>query len=152
MAQPWYNHIILGLLHSPFHRLLGKSTIALQVRGAKSGKRYTLPVNYIRDGDDLLITSMRSRTWWRNLRLLPTVQLTLHGKSYIATAHLFETPADVQHFLQHLFHLAPTYARYFGVDSTSQATLANPEKLTAIANQRIGIRLTNLHHTSTTDK
>ena len=49
--QKLYNPPVLWLLRSPLHRLADQQTIAITVTGRKSGKRYTFPVSYIRDGE-----------------------------------------------------------------------------------------------------
>jgi hypothetical protein len=53
----WYNRPMSWILRSPLHRVLSKSTLLITLSGRKSGKLYTLPVNYVREGDILWITS-----------------------------------------------------------------------------------------------
>ena len=68
--QKLYNPIVIWLLYSPLHSLMDKSTILVTITGRKSGKKYTIPVSYIRDGDTLLVISQREHTWWKSrLRL-----------------------------------------------------------------------------------
>jgi hypothetical protein len=64
----WYNSMMKWILRSPLHGLISKSTMLITYTGHKSGKLYTIPVNYVRDEDVLSVTSYRHRTWWRNLR------------------------------------------------------------------------------------
>src|SRR5947209_13860902 len=66
--QKLYNPIVISLLRSPLHSLIDKSTILITLTGRKSGKKYTIPVSYIRDGDKLLMISQREHSWWKNLR------------------------------------------------------------------------------------
>jgi len=63
--QKLYNPIVIWLLHSPLHSLVDKSTILVTITGRKSGKMYTVPVSYIRDGDMLFMISQREHTWWK---------------------------------------------------------------------------------------
>ena len=53
--QKLYNPIIIWLLRSPLHSLMDKSTILVTITGRKSGKKYTIPVSYMRDGDTLFM-------------------------------------------------------------------------------------------------
>ena len=64
----WYNTIMKWVLCSSLHGLLSKNIMLITFTGRKSGKVYTLPVNYVRDGDVFSVVSFRHRTWWRNLR------------------------------------------------------------------------------------
>lgn len=76
----WYNPLLILMLRSPLHPLLSGNTLALTYTGRKSGRTYTTPVNYVRDGDRLWATSYRTRTWWRNLRNGVPVSLRLQGR------------------------------------------------------------------------
>ena len=67
--QKLYNPIIILLLCSPLHSLIDKSMMLITLTGRKSGKKYTFPVSYVRDGDTLLMISQREHTWWKNLRV-----------------------------------------------------------------------------------
>ena len=40
----------------------------LTYTGRESGRTYTTPDNYVREGDDLLRVGSREHAWWRNLR------------------------------------------------------------------------------------
>jgi hypothetical protein len=44
------------LLRSPLHGLLSKGIVLITFTGHTSGKRYTTPINYVREGDTVLIT------------------------------------------------------------------------------------------------
>lgn len=61
------NRAVAWLARSPLHGLISGGVLVLEVVGKKSGKLYTVPVNYQEHGDRLLIVSMRRRSWWRNL-------------------------------------------------------------------------------------
>jgi hypothetical protein len=75
----WYNGPMAWLLRSPLHRLVSKNMMLLTYLGRKSGKRYDVPVSYVQDGDGFSVTSMRERTWWRNLRGGAGVRVQLAG-------------------------------------------------------------------------
>jgi deazaflavin-dependent oxidoreductase (nitroreductase family) len=52
----------------------------ISVTGRKSGRTYTTPVNYVREGDELTVLSRRGRAWWRNLADPAPVLVQLRGK------------------------------------------------------------------------
>jgi len=76
-----FNTIVIWLLKSPFHGLMSRNTALIGYEGRKTGKHYFVPVNYVRtageDGDQLLISSERGRTWWRHLRGASPIDLQL---------------------------------------------------------------------------
>jgi hypothetical protein len=67
-GQAWYNPLMRWLLASPLHGLVSGNTLVLTVTGQKTRRSYSFPVNYLRQGDRLLVFSQQDRTWWRNLR------------------------------------------------------------------------------------
>ncbi len=74
------NQFVASMLHSPFHFFISSRALVITVRGRKSGRVYSLPVNYLRRGDLITIISQRRRTWWRNLRGGAPVTLLLQGR------------------------------------------------------------------------
>ena len=114
------NWFTTQLLRSPLHGLLSKSFMLISVTGRKTGKTHTTPVNFLRDGDNLLVVSLRSRTWWRNLRGGAPVTLLLRGARTSATATAIEDDAGVAQQLAAYLQSAPNTARYFGVRLDAQ--------------------------------
>jgi len=114
-----FNAIVIWLLKSPFHRLMSRNTVLIGYEGRITGKRYVVPVNFVRvareDGDHLLITSERGRTWWRNLRGGSPIGLQLKGKDLAATARSLEEIQEVEDGLMIYFAHAPGSATYFNV-------------------------------------
>lgn len=84
--QGFANRIVRGLLRTPLLcRGVGKRLITLYVVGRKSGRRYAIPVAYIRRDGALLIGTPFG--WGRNLRTGQPVDIRIKGK---------RRPADVQ--------------------------------------------------------
>ena len=75
----WFNKAIIWMLRSPLHALVGKDMMLITVSGRKTGKQYTIPVSYARDGDLVICSADRSRGWWKNVRSGDTVTLQLDG-------------------------------------------------------------------------
>jgi len=57
------------LLRSPLHGLVSGRTMLLAFIGRRSGRRFTVPVSYLRYGADILgFTSGGRGAWWKNPR------------------------------------------------------------------------------------
>ncbi len=136
----WYNTIMQAILRSPLHGMLSGSTLLLTCRGRKSGRSYTVPVNYARSGNVLWITSARQRTWWRNLRGGTPVTVRLRGHDYPAHAVVFEDEDGVVGGLIAYLTAAPHMARYFGVSPGEDGHPA-VEDIRRIAPERVMVRV-----------
>ena len=69
----WFlNHlaapVVRALLRSPLHGLLSGSVLLVTYRGRRSGRGFTLPVQYGRDEDAFVVTvgTPGAKQWWRN--------------------------------------------------------------------------------------
>jgi deazaflavin-dependent oxidoreductase (nitroreductase family) len=136
----WYNGIMVALLRSPLHGAVSRSVLALTYTGRKSGRSYTVPVNYVRDPDDnhrLLITSAPARTWWRNLRSGQVVSVRLRGRDVAAVAEVLEGGSRTE-ALAAYFRGAPQMAKYFevkmvdGEPDTDDVTRVAPTRVMVI--------------------
>ena len=88
------NRIVRGLLRTPgLNRAVGGRLVTLYVVGRKSGRRYTVPVAYTRQGGDLLIGTPFG--WGRNLRSGEPVQILLQGRRRLADVEAFTDEAGV---------------------------------------------------------
>ncbi len=83
------NLVMKPLLASPLHLFASNNILLISVTGRKSGKVYTTPLEYKREGDDLMIFTQKDRKWWRNLIGGAEVQLRLKGKPVTAHAEPF---------------------------------------------------------------
>lgn len=93
---------LLGLiLRSPLHRLFSAGLLLITYRGKKSGKEYTLPVQYLQSGNRIyIIPGMpEKKTWWRNLKGGLPVTLTLRGQVLPGTGLVLEQPRDAAEIL-----------------------------------------------------
>ena len=135
-----YNSIMIWLLRSPFHAILDKSIMLVTVKGLKSGKAYTMPVNYLQEGDTLWVTSLRSRTRWRNLAGGAQLEVLLAGRPRHAHGEAIVDKTAVAGSLLAYFKLAPQYARYYGVslDSAGQPV---PASCVQAAQERVMVRV-----------
>jgi deazaflavin-dependent oxidoreductase (nitroreductase family) len=130
------NPFLTALLRSPLHRMADGSMMLISVTGRRSGKVYTTPVNYLRDGDSLTVVSMRERTWWRNLRGGAEVGLNLQGRGRRGWATVAESDASVAQALGRTLSSHPAHARFLAVTMRSDGT-ADPDDLARAARSRV---------------
>jgi deazaflavin-dependent oxidoreductase (nitroreductase family) len=136
----WFNPVMKWLIRSPFHGFVSKTMMVIGYIGRKSGKEYETPVNYVRDGNDLLVTSYQRRTWWRNLLGGAPVKVWLRGKRIEAHAEAFSNLADVTRYLQAYLDQVPQQARYFNVSLNGQGR-PDAQQVSAAARERVIVRV-----------
>jgi len=137
----WFNPIVKLVLRSPLHRLASKNTLLITFRGRKSGKTYTLPVSFVRSGEELLIVSFRHRTWWRNLRGSVPVTVWIEGKKHPGVAHAIDdNPAEIAAALGAYLQKDPFLARHLGVDSDDKGQL-NAGQVARAAEKRVMVSI-----------
>ena len=134
----WINPVIALLLKSPLHPMLSASTLLVTWTGRKSGKTYSTPVDYQRQGSQLVSTSSRERTWWRSMRSGSPVTLQLQGKSISAHPHVLETDAEVTPALATFLENNPRLAGYFHV-ALDENKKPRREDVAKAASQRVMI-------------
>jgi len=135
--QKLYNPIVIWLLHSPLHRFLDKHTMLVTVTGCKSGKLYTLPVSYLRDGETLLVISQKDRTWWKNLQGGAQVTVSLQGHDLKTQGETFTDTETVANNLLQIMQRVPGYQRLFHIKLDANGQPENPEDLERIAQDRV---------------
>jgi len=137
--QVW-NRFNRAILPSPLHGITSRNTLLLTVKGRKSGRLITLPVNYTQTGQAVRITSKPERQWWRNLKANQDVRIVLRGKTVMGKAHVFESREDVCRefalFLQPKLQMAKYYQ--VGLDEGGQLI---PEDLQKSAENLVLVRI-----------
>ncbi|MBI5030194.1 MAG: nitroreductase family deazaflavin-dependent oxidoreductase [Chloroflexi bacterium] len=114
------NQFVKAILCSPLHGLLSRSFVVLTLTGRKSGKAYSTPVNYQRQGNILRIVSFRNRTWWRNLRGGAPLIVRLNGREVEGWGSVAESNETVTAELLAYLSSAPQVAKYFDVTLDSK--------------------------------
>ena len=89
------NTLAIGVLESPLHGIMSKGLLVLEYEGRRSGKHYSLPLQYIEDDGSLYIWAGNAteKTWWRNFHKPAPVTVQLRGEEVSATASLVDDPA-----------------------------------------------------------
>jgi hypothetical protein len=87
--------LVVGILRSPLHGLLGADILVMTWTGRRTGARHTLPLSYVRVGSRLyLCTRPEGSKWWLHLRCGPEVDLVLKGQRVKATATVLDRDSD----------------------------------------------------------
>ena len=66
----------------------------LSMQGRKSGETITIPVSYLREGNEVLCAS--DTRWWRNLAGGAEVGMFIQGQSYTGRAEIVEGHAEIE--------------------------------------------------------
>ncbi len=136
----WFNPIMIKLLRSPFHAFISKDMMLITFTGRKSGKSFTTPTNYVRDGDDVFVISYRHRTWWKNLRNGAPVTMRLAGKDCAGIGQVFEDDRSVTDNLLAYLEQVPQVAKYLQVRLDADG-LPEPEDVARAARDKVVVRI-----------
>ena len=133
------NSFMIWLLRSPFHAMLSSSMMLITVIGRKTGRKYTLPVNYYRENNSLWVLTSRGRTWWRNVQGGADVSLLLRRQPVHAFAETeLETQSVERLLCAYLKHI-PQGAGSMGVQM--QNGTPNPDDIKRITKDRLFVRV-----------
>lgn len=134
------NPFVSMILRSPLHRLLSGQVLLLTFTGRKTGKLYTIPVNYTREDDTLILFS--SRSWWKNLRGGASVVVHLQGRGQAGRAEVIEDRAAVLEAAEYLIE------KYGLTEAGRRTGLAldispppTPEELAVAMEERVVVRI-----------
>ncbi len=97
------NPFMKWLLRSSRHTSVSDKYLLITLTGRKSGKVYTIPVQYAQDGEHLYIVTSESYTWWKNLRGGAPVQVHLRGRDYNGYAITSSDPQTISTALGHIY-------------------------------------------------
>jgi deazaflavin-dependent oxidoreductase (nitroreductase family) len=107
--------------------------------GHKTGKKYTTPVSFYRDGAILWILSSRDRTWWRNVQDGAEVEMRIRGKDVSGFAEaILDEDAVAKQIGKYLKHI-PMAARSLGVRVENGEP--HPEDAARLAKERLFVRI-----------
>lgn len=132
------NKVPALILRSPLHGLMSGRYLLLTFMGRKSGKRYTTPVAYLREGDAFLMTT--DSPWWGNLRGGAPVTLRVRGRQYEGTGEAVTDETEVVRVLDEFLQTQPGYGRFVGVKPGAGGRV-NLSKLETAARGRVVVRV-----------
>ena len=133
------NDFMAWVLRSPLYGILSKGMMLITVTGRKTGKKYTLPVEYFEADGFLWIVTSRDRTWWRNLQNGAEVELLLKNQPLNAYASLVTNLEQVETHLLDYVRQAPLAAKAMGLRMENK--IPNAEDLAREAKKRLFVRI-----------
>ena len=142
-VQRLYNPVVVRLLRSPLHGAMSNSTMLLTFTGRKCGRTYTTPVNYVRDGDDLLVVASREHSWWKNLRGGGAVAVKVCGREMRGEVEALEGEAAEEGLLG-VLRAVQAYRGYWEVELGDDGRPRDPEVLRHVAGGNALVRIRRL--------
>ena len=139
-----FNKLIAAIINSPLHGLLGSSFALITVIGRKSGRPISTPINLAHFDGAYWVTSLKKRTWWRNLRGGAIAELHVAGKSFSALAQVIEEPEPLAQAFRRYFQANPSFAKTFSVKLLSTGEV-DPTDLQTLLNERVVIQLSPVY-------
>lgn len=128
------------LLKSPFHGLISSSIMLITYIGQRSGKEFSTPVNYVRIGETLWVSTTRQRKWWRNFKDGWPIKVLLHRKQLEGVAQAITDPERVILSFGEYLSVIPQQAKYFNVQLDSDGRI-NQADLVREAAQRVMVKI-----------
>ena len=120
------NSIVRFLLRSRIHFLLSGSLMLITFTGRNSGRQFTTPVRYFRDGEIVRCFTSTEGQWWRNLRGGGDVVLRIEGRDAPYHARAVENdPEDVEKWFRYYLGLFPQDAAYHDIRMGKDKSLAS---------------------------
>lgn len=110
---PVFNRLMSAILRSPLHRVASRSVMLITFSGRKSGKIYTTPISYAREGD--VVTAFTGAKWSRNLIGGAPVRLNIKNKDYQGTADVVDDKEAVAKALRIFLNQVRSDARFYQV-------------------------------------
>ncbi|MEX1345324.1 MAG: nitroreductase family deazaflavin-dependent oxidoreductase [Candidatus Limnocylindrales bacterium] len=142
------NPFIKAMLGSRFAGPVGKALLLLRFTGRTSGKVYTTPVGYVREGDSVVVVTSPTYTWWKNVRDGADVEVRLDGAWRKARARVLPTddPAFDRAVAIQVKGRGPGMLRGFGVAVDDDGTI--PPEARADMDRKALIVLIELQQTA----
>ena len=132
------NDFVTFMLRTPFNVFLG-NTMLITVTGGKTGKKYSTPVGFYRDGDWLWVLTRRDRTWWRNVKGGAEVSLLIKGKTLPARAEAKLNETDVEAQLCEYIRQIPMAAKSLGIRVENKRP--NLDDVARVARDRLFVKI-----------
>jgi hypothetical protein len=112
----WANSIMRWAVTTPgIQAWVGQGVALLSFTGRRSGKRYSIPVSYQRDGEVVTVVTKRLRRWWHNFETPTEVELRLAGRTYAGKAEARTDPAEMLDFMTGYLQKRPVDAKAYGL-------------------------------------
>ena len=138
------NPVFAALLRSPLHPLVSRGLMLLTVTGRHSGRRYSIPVGYQEDGDDLvvMVSEARRKQWWRNYYEPGPVEARVRGRDRAGRAALVSPGSDeFRDIAEQTLRRVPYMRRVFRVDGYDPNAGLRPDQLDRLGEEIAIVRI-----------
>lgn len=132
------NNFVKFFLRTPLYVFMG-NTMLITVAGCKTGKKYTMPVGFYRDGNLLWILSSRDRTWWRNVTGGAEVTMRIRGRDVKGFAEAILDESEVTTQMMEYVRRIPMSARALQVRMVNGEP--HLEDAARLAKERLFVRI-----------
>ena len=133
------NDFMAWVLRSPFHGMLSDGMMLITITGRKTGRKYTTPVGYYREGEYLWVITSHDRTWWKNLRGGAEIGLLLKRKPVTAHAEVELDEKAVEARMYDYVKHVPQAAKPMGIRMENGQP--NAEDISRTAKDRLFVRI-----------
>jgi hypothetical protein len=121
-----------ALLRSPLHGIASRNLAILDYTGRKSGRHFSTPLSFVREGSVVRFLSSHNTGWWKNFKDGPTpVEIEIACKTVSGVARLWDSDSEqlrngVRRFLTALPRDAVIYG--IGLDADRKPLESDIEK------------------------
>jgi hypothetical protein len=112
IAMRYFNPIMRLVLGSRAHRMMSGQLMLLSFTGRRTGRSYTTPVSYVREGTNLLVPG--GGAWWKNLTSC-TARVRLQGTWHVVTPEVIREPVALSAVLGRMLAINPAIAVFTGI-------------------------------------
>lgn len=131
--------VVRWVLSGKSHSLMSRQLLLVSFTGRKTGRSYTTPVSYVRDGNELLIPG--GGKWWKNLAGGP-VSVRLKGSWMPVSPEVITESQGMSEVLERVMVRNPAVPIFTGI-GRGQDGQPNPEDLER--ERRRGFVVVRLH-------
>jgi hypothetical protein len=134
-----WNPVMRRLLDSPVHWPLSRWFAVLAWRGRKTGRRYSTPVSYVREGNTVFVTT--GDRWWRNIAGGAPIAMRLAGRWRQGRAEpiLDAAASRIEH--ERLFREHAWFRRLAGIPAGQDGGADSTAVARAVASGRVLMRI-----------
>lgn len=139
------NPLVRLILRSPLHKLMSDTLLVITCCGRKTGREYSLPVQYAQAGNIIYIVPgmPENKTWWRNLKEAAPVRLTVRGQALAGKAVVLKPDSDSETIVEGFglyLRRFPAMAKVFAIQAEASGSF-KAEELRQAAMKAVVIRV-----------
>lgn len=136
------NPVMRGLLRSPLHGIASHNIGIVHFTGRRSGRKFSTPLSFTREGNTVRLLSNRSTRWWLNFRGEGVkVEMEIARQLHPGTAILLEGDSDaLRAGVRRFIHALRRDAKVYGLKLDPNGEVVEAS-LAAIAEQLILVEI-----------